>query len=134
MDLRDEHIRSSRSDSPVSGAASEQQLPDNKDSSNTQNLDNYANIGLVRDSSPSYAPSEQQQQDSHDMPGFAVSESYEICLRLYAVELFLMVYAKLSCAIHGSMALAMRGCITKPLVRYCACMVQLASPIDHYML
>ncbi|RZC01220.1 GBF-interacting protein 1-like isoform X2 [Glycine soja] len=71
VDLRDEHIRSSRSDSPVSGAASEQQLPDNKDSSNTQNLDNYANIGLVRDSSPSYAPSEPQQQDSHDMPGFA---------------------------------------------------------------
>ncbi|XP_020218951.1 GBF-interacting protein 1-like isoform X1 [Cajanus cajan] len=71
VDLRDDHIRSSGSDSPASGAASEQQLPDNKDSSNTQNLDNYANIGLVRDSSPSYAPSEPQQQDSHDMPGFA---------------------------------------------------------------
>ncbi|KAK8465027.1 hypothetical protein PHAVU_010G132600 [Phaseolus vulgaris] len=71
VDLLDEHIRSSGSDSPVSGAPSEQQLPDNKDSSNTQNLDNYANIGLVRDSSPSYAPSEPQQQESHDMPGFA---------------------------------------------------------------
>ncbi|KAK7389654.1 hypothetical protein VNO78_24877 [Psophocarpus tetragonolobus] len=71
VDLRDDHIRSSGSDSPASGAASEQPLPDNKDSSNTQNLDNYANIRLVRDSSPSYAPSEPQQQDSHDMPGFA---------------------------------------------------------------
>ncbi|TKY64289.1 dentin sialophosphoprotein isoform X1 [Spatholobus suberectus] len=71
VDLQDDHIRSSGSDSPASGAASEQQLPDIKDSSNTQNLDNYANIGLVRDSSPSYAPSESQQQDSHDMPGFA---------------------------------------------------------------
>ncbi|XP_027334815.1 uncharacterized protein LOC113849251 isoform X2 [Abrus precatorius] len=71
VDLRDDHIRSSGSDSPASGAASEQQLPDNKDSSSAQNLDNYANIGLVRDSSPSYAPSESQQQDSHDMPGFA---------------------------------------------------------------
>lgn len=71
VDLRDDHIRSSESDSPASVTASEQQLPDNKDSSNTQNLDNYANIGLVRESSPSYAPSEPQQQDSHDMPGFA---------------------------------------------------------------
>ncbi|XP_047155412.1 uncharacterized protein LOC124826598 [Vigna umbellata] len=69
VELLEEHIRSSGSDSPVSGAASEQHLPDNKDSSSTQ--DNYANIGLVRDSSPSYAPSEPQQQDSHDMPGFA---------------------------------------------------------------
>ncbi|KAL5171389.1 GBF-interacting protein 1 [Glycine soja] len=76
VDLRDEHIRSLGSDSPVSSATSEQQLPDNKDSSNTKNLDNYANIGLVRDSSPSYAPSEQQQQDSHDMPGFAALISH----------------------------------------------------------
>ncbi|KAK8465028.1 hypothetical protein PHAVU_010G132600 [Phaseolus vulgaris] len=76
VDLLDEHIRSSGSDSPVSGAPSEQQLPDNKDSSNTQNLDNYANIGLVRDSSPSYAPSEPQQQESHDMPGFAALISH----------------------------------------------------------
>jgi len=92
VDLLDEHIRSSGSDSPVSGAASEQHLPDNKDSSNTQNLDNYANIGLVRDSSPSYAPSEPQQQDSHDMPGFAVCDSFQfyhhipyvVCLGVYA--------------------------------------------------
>lgn len=77
MDLQDDHIRSSESDSPASVVASEQQLPDNKDSSNTQNLDNYANIGLVRESSPSYAPSEPQQQDSHDMPGFAVSDSFQ---------------------------------------------------------
>lgn len=75
MDLRDDHIRSSESDSPASGAASEQQLPD-KDSSTPQNLDNYANIRLVHDSSPSYAPSESQQQDSHDMPGFSVSDSF----------------------------------------------------------
>ncbi|RDX65544.1 GBF-interacting protein 1, partial [Mucuna pruriens] len=71
VDLRDDHIRSSGSDSPASGTPSEKQLLDNKDSSSAQNLDNYANIGLVRDSSPSYPPSEPQQQDSHDMPGFA---------------------------------------------------------------
>ncbi|KAK7294416.1 hypothetical protein RJT34_17305 [Clitoria ternatea] len=71
VDLRDDPIRSSESDSPASGAASEQQLPDKKDSTGAPNLDNYANIGLVRDNSPSYAPSESQQHDSHDMPGFA---------------------------------------------------------------
>ncbi|KAK2406515.1 GBF-interacting protein [Trifolium repens] len=72
VDLRDDQIRSSESESPASGAASEQQLPDNKESSSSQNLDNYANIGLVpvRDTSPSYAPAS-QQQDSHDMPGFS---------------------------------------------------------------
>jgi hypothetical protein len=75
VDLRDDQIRSSESESPASGAASEQQLPDNKESSSSQNLDNYANIGLVpvRDTSPSYAPAS-QQQDSHDMPGFSVSD------------------------------------------------------------
>ncbi|XP_061364003.1 uncharacterized protein LOC133307510 isoform X2 [Gastrolobium bilobum] len=71
IDLRDDNIRSTGSNSPASGATSEQQLPDNKDSSSPQNLDSYASIGLVRDRSPSYAPSESQQQDSHDMPGFS---------------------------------------------------------------
>jgi hypothetical protein len=75
VDLRDDQIRSSESDSPASGAASEQQLPDNEESSSSQNLDNYANMGLVRDTSPSYAPAS-QQQDSHDMPGFSVSEYF----------------------------------------------------------
>lgn len=122
MDLLDEHIRSSGSDSPVSGAPSEQQLPDNKDSSNTQNLDNYANIGLVRDSSPSYAPSEPQQQESHDMPGFAVCDSFQFYHHSpYVVEPFLVVYANLLMAYSSiynvSETLAMRGCITKPLVR-----------------
>ncbi|KAI4355495.1 hypothetical protein L6164_004261 [Bauhinia variegata] len=70
--LLDDHIGNTGSDSPASVSASEQQLPDNKESSSPQNLDNYADIGLVRDSSPTYAPSEpQQQQDSHDMPGFS---------------------------------------------------------------
>ncbi|KAK7389653.1 hypothetical protein VNO78_24875 [Psophocarpus tetragonolobus] len=76
VDLRDDRFRSSGDDFPASGAASEQPLPDNKDSSNTQNLDNYANIGLVRDSNPSSAPSEPEQQDSHDMPGFAALISH----------------------------------------------------------
>lgn len=80
VDLQDDHIRSTASDSLASGAASEQQLPDNKESSSPQNEDNYANIGLVRESSPSYAPAEsQQEEDSHDMPGFSVSDSFQFC-------------------------------------------------------
>ncbi|CAI8607934.1 unnamed protein product [Vicia faba] len=71
VNLRDDHGKNSESESPASGVASEQQLPDNKESSSSQNLDNYANAGLVRDTSPSYAPSQSQQQDSHDMPGFS---------------------------------------------------------------
>jgi hypothetical protein len=74
VDLRDDHVRSSESESPASGAASEQQLPDNKESSSSQNLDNYSNIGLLRDTSPSYAPA--SQQDSHNMPSFSVSDYF----------------------------------------------------------
>ena len=36
-------------DSPASGAASEQRLPDNKGCSSPQNQDNCANTGLVRE-------------------------------------------------------------------------------------
>lgn len=72
VDLQDDHIQSTGSDSPASAA--EQQLLDNKESSRPHNLDNYADIGLVHDNRMSYTPSEsQQQQDSHDMPGFSVS-------------------------------------------------------------
>ncbi|KAF7843575.1 GBF-interacting protein 1-like isoform X1 [Senna tora] len=69
---QDDHTRSNGSDSPPSGTAAEQRLPDNKESSRPQNLNNYADIGLVQDNSISYVSSEAQQpQDSHDMPGFS---------------------------------------------------------------
>ncbi|KAE9584722.1 hypothetical protein Lal_00033355 [Lupinus albus] len=71
VDLQEDHVRSTESVSPASDATVEQQLPDKKVSSTPQNLENYANIGLVRDNVPSYAPSESHQQDSHDMPGFS---------------------------------------------------------------
>ena len=46
-------------------------MPDKKESSNPQNLENYADIGLVRESSPSYTPLEsQQQQEHHVLPSF----------------------------------------------------------------
>ncbi|XP_028752176.1 uncharacterized protein LOC114711913 isoform X2 [Neltuma alba] len=72
LELQDDLIQSTGSDSPASAAAAEQQLPDNKESPRPHNLDNYADIGLVQDNRLSYAPSElQRQQDSHDMPGFS---------------------------------------------------------------
>ncbi|KAJ7951543.1 GBF-interacting protein 1 [Quillaja saponaria] len=71
-DLLDNQVRITGSDSPASSAASEHQMPDNKESSSLQNLDNYADIGLIRDNSPSYPPSESHQQyDPHDLPGFS---------------------------------------------------------------
>ena len=73
VDLNDEKNRNSGSDSPRSGSASENQLPDKKESSSPRTLDNYADIGLVQDNSPSYAPSESQQQDHPELPGFSVS-------------------------------------------------------------
>ncbi|XP_059456437.1 GBF-interacting protein 1-like [Corylus avellana] len=71
-ELRDAQVRNSGSDSPASVVASEHQLPDKKESSSPRNLDNYADIGLVRENSPSYAPSESQQhQDPPELPGFS---------------------------------------------------------------
>ena len=72
VDLDDQYINSGTA-SPESGEASEHQLPDKKDSSSPQNLENYADIGLVRESSPSYTPESQQQQERHVLPSFPVS-------------------------------------------------------------
>ncbi|CBI35892.3 unnamed protein product, partial [Vitis vinifera] len=69
VDLDDQYINSGTA-SPESGEASEHQLPDKKESSSPQNLENYADIGLVRESSPSYTPESQQQQERHVLPSF----------------------------------------------------------------
>lgn len=72
VDLLDDQVRNSGSDSPASDEASEHQLPDKSPS--PPNLDNYSDIGLVRENSPSYTPSEtQQQHDPHELPNFSVS-------------------------------------------------------------
>ena len=55
VELPDEQVRHSGSDSPASGTVSEHQSPDK--STSPPNLDNYADIGLVRDNSP-FTPSE----------------------------------------------------------------------------
>lgn len=72
VDLLEDQVRNSGSDSPPSAAASDHQLPD-KESSSPQNFDNYEDIGLVRDNSPSYTPSESQHQDPPELSGFSVS-------------------------------------------------------------
>lgn len=70
----DDQFRNSGTASPASGEASEHQLPDKKESSSPQNLENYAEIGLVRESSPTYTPSDShQQQEHHVLPSFSVS-------------------------------------------------------------
>ncbi|KAJ7963232.1 GBF-interacting protein 1 [Quillaja saponaria] len=72
VNLFDNQGRSTDSDSPASSAASKYQMPDNQESSSPQNLDNYADIGLVQEKSPSYLPSESRQQhDPHELPGFS---------------------------------------------------------------
>lgn len=72
VELVDERVQSSGSISPDSGTTSEPQLADRLESSSPQNMENYTNIGLVRHSSPSYAPSEpQQQQGPSELPSFS---------------------------------------------------------------
>lgn len=67
-----ERVQNSGSDSLGSGAVSEQ-LVDRKESSSHE-LENYADIGLVRDNAPSYTPAQsQQQQNPPHLPNFSVS-------------------------------------------------------------
>lgn len=75
VDVLDDHVRNSGSNSPASGEASEHQLADDiKDASSPENLDSYSDNGLVRDSGPFYGLSESQQlQDSSELASFSVS-------------------------------------------------------------
>ncbi|GAV84946.1 DUF1296 domain-containing protein [Cephalotus follicularis] len=72
VDILNDHARNSGYESSVSGAASEQQLPDKKESPRPQTMENYADIGLLQANSPSYTPSDsQQQQDPPELPNFS---------------------------------------------------------------
>ncbi|XP_039032413.1 GBF-interacting protein 1-like isoform X2 [Hibiscus syriacus] len=72
INILDDQLGNSGSDSPASSTASEHQLSDKKDAPIPQNLDSYTDIGMVQDNSQSYAPSEaQQQQDPPELPGFS---------------------------------------------------------------
>ncbi|CAI0385053.1 unnamed protein product [Linum tenue] len=70
-----EKLRHSGSVSPASGGASEPQLPDKSPS--PPNLDNYADISLVQETSPSYdhAESHHQHQDPPELQSFQGTES-----------------------------------------------------------
>lgn len=75
VELVDERVRISGSSSPASAAVSEQ-LTERKESSSPRDLDNYVDVGLVRENSPSYTPSESQQHQDHPpppLPIFSVS-------------------------------------------------------------
>ncbi|KAI8529698.1 hypothetical protein RHMOL_Rhmol12G0245200 [Rhododendron molle] len=77
VDLPDDQVRNSDSSSPASGAVPEHQLLVNKESSSPQNLDSYAEIGLVRSDSPSYPPSESQQHiDTPELPNFSAYDAH----------------------------------------------------------
>ncbi|KAK6914712.1 GBF-interacting protein 1, N-terminal [Dillenia turbinata] len=70
MELPDDQVRNSETNSAASGSVSEQQLP-SKESTSPQNLNNYSDISLVRDSNMSFTPSEtQQHHDPSELPIF----------------------------------------------------------------
>ncbi|XP_022721570.1 uncharacterized protein LOC111279005 isoform X2 [Durio zibethinus] len=72
IDILDDQLRNSGSDSPPSGTTSDHQLHDKEDTLSPQNMDSYGDIGIVQDNSPSYTPSEsQQQQEPPELPSFS---------------------------------------------------------------
>lgn len=73
-EILSDQVRISGTSSPASGEASEHQLPDDiKDTSSPQNLENYADIGLIQDNTPAYVLSESQPQDSTELANFSVN-------------------------------------------------------------
>ncbi|XP_022948928.1 uncharacterized protein LOC111452434 isoform X2 [Cucurbita moschata] len=70
VNLLDDQVRSSESNSPDSGTATELQSADKRESSSSQALNTYAEIGIVRERSPKYVPTS-QHQDPSELPGFS---------------------------------------------------------------
>ncbi|XP_018492538.2 uncharacterized protein LOC108862793 isoform X3 [Raphanus sativus] len=74
IDILDDHVRVSESDSRVS-VASEQQLPEEKEANRSDNLEEYSEIQLLNRNGPHYTPSEfEQQQDPPELQ--KVSQAY----------------------------------------------------------
>ncbi|XP_008797669.2 uncharacterized protein LOC103712805 isoform X1 [Phoenix dactylifera] len=65
----DSQLGTSRSHSPAT-AGEEKLVPGKKDILNPQNIDSYADIGLVQSNSPSYSASEPQLQNNPSLPSF----------------------------------------------------------------
>lgn len=70
VDLLNDQVENSGSASPTSVAASEHSSPDKKESQSPRNSESYADIGMVRSDTPSYAPAEPQQHDP-SLPSYA---------------------------------------------------------------
>ncbi|GER53578.1 hypothetical protein STAS_31112 [Striga asiatica] len=70
LEVMDDSVRSSGSFSPALGGVPDHQLMENKESSGPQDMDNFADADLVRDSSLSYTPEALQQQDTPELPTF----------------------------------------------------------------
>lgn len=90
IDLLDDQVRNSGSDFSAPSAVPEH-LPEKRETSSPQSLDNYADIGLVRDNSPSFAPSDSQNQDPPEMQGFTVS-SKVLCTSIQCPSFAKFVY------------------------------------------
>ncbi|KAF8096633.1 hypothetical protein N665_0305s0053 [Sinapis alba] len=74
IDILDDHVRVSESDSRVS-VASEQQLPEEKEANRSANLDEYSEMQLLNRNGPHYTPLEfEQQQDPPELQ--KVSQAY----------------------------------------------------------
>nr|XP_029123791.1 uncharacterized protein LOC105056461 isoform X3 [Elaeis guineensis] len=65
----DSELGTSRSHSPAT-EGEEKPVPGKKDTLSPQNIDNYADIGLVQSNSPSYSASEPQLQNNPSLPSF----------------------------------------------------------------
>lgn len=70
LEMMDDSVRSSGSNSPASDV-SDRQLTEKKESTSPQNLNDYADVGLLQGSSPSYTPESLQQQDASELPSFS---------------------------------------------------------------
>ncbi|KAH6790083.1 hypothetical protein C2S51_005089 [Perilla frutescens var. frutescens] len=71
LEMMEDSARSSGSNSPASGHVSDRQLTEKNDSTSPQNLNDYADVGLVRGNSPSYTPESLQRHDTSELPSFS---------------------------------------------------------------
>lgn len=75
-DTQNNQVGNPTSESSASDVVYEHQLADKEVSApqNPQDIESYADIGLVQENSPSCTPTESQQQQEHpNLPSFSVS-------------------------------------------------------------
>lgn len=87
LDMGDDSVRGSESHSP---ASADQQLTE-KDSLGSHNVENYADVGLVRDNGPSYTPETIPQQDASELRSFSVCADFFCQLHLCLFVLLIAI-------------------------------------------